>query len=153
MQIAQLMTRTIQTCHQTDSLELAAKLMWEHDIGVLPVLDDFGMLVGIITDRDMCMAAYMQRQPLHALPVSVAMSKHVISCRPDDHDALVAGLMARHKVRRIPVVDDDQRPIGMVSLNDLALASAHGREIPEREVVGTLASISEHGLEVRPPTA
>ncbi|HSD88854.1 MAG TPA: CBS domain-containing protein, partial [Kofleriaceae bacterium] len=93
MQIAQLMTRTIQTCHQTDSLELAAKLMWEHDIGVLPVLDDFGMLIGIVTDRDICMAGYMQRQPLHALTVSVAMSKHVITCRPDDPDVLAAGLM------------------------------------------------------------
>jgi CBS domain-containing protein len=52
--------------------------------------------------------------------------------------------MARHKIRRIPVVNDDQHPIGMVSLNDLALASARGNGIPGREIAATLASICEH---------
>lgn len=144
MQIAKLMTRNVMTCHQSDMLDRAAKLMWDADVGVLPVVDDSGMLVGIVTDRDACMAAFMQRQPLHELSVSVAMSKHVVACQPEDDDAHVAEMMAKNKIRRVPVVDDDMRPIGILSLNDLALAMAHGDAIPEGEIAGTLAAICEH---------
>jgi CBS domain-containing protein len=144
MQIAKLMTTDIQTCRQTDTLDRAAKLMWDHDIGALAVLDDVGMLIGIVTDRDACMAAFMAHQPLHELRVSIAMNTHVVTCRPYDTSEVVARLMARHKIRRIPVVNDDQHPIGMVSLNDLALASARGSDIPGSEIADTLASICEH---------
>lgn len=144
MNIAKLMTADVKTCRQTDMLDVAAKLMWEHDIGAVPVLDDFGQIVGIVTDRDACMAAFTQRQPLHCLPCTIAMTKHVVTCRPDDTDATVAQLMAKHKIRRIPVVDDTQKPIGMVSLNDLAIAMGKGRGIPASEVAGTLAAICEH---------
>jgi CBS domain-containing protein len=144
MKIAQLMTRNVKTCRQTATLADAAKLMWDHDIGVVPVVDDFGQVVGIVTDRDACMAAYTQSQPLHCLPCTIAMSKHVVTCRPEDTDAAVAKLMAKNKIRRIPVVDDTQRPIGMVSINDLAITMANGREVPATEVAGTLAAICEH---------
>jgi len=142
MKIAQIMTKDIKTCHATDMLDRAAKLMWEHDIGVLPVLDDSGQVIGIVTDRDACMAAFTQSQPLHHLPVSLAMSNHVITCRPEDTDAAVAKVMAKNKIRRIPVVDDAQRPIGIVSLNDLALAKS--RDVPAQDVAVTLAAICEH---------
>ena len=152
MQIAQLMSRDIHTCHQTDTLDIAARLMWDHDIGALPVVDDLGMLIGIVTDRDACMAAFLQREPLHALRVSLAMSKHVVACRPEDADTVAASLMARHKIRRIPVVDDDGHPVGLVSLNDLAIAAAH-HAIPEREISGTLASICERRASATPASA
>lgn len=144
MKIAQLMTKDVKICSQTDMLDAAVRLMWDYDIGVLPVIDDTGQLIGVVTDRDACMAAFMQRQPLHCVPVSVAMTKHPVCCRPDDPDRVVASLMAKHKVRRIPVIDEQQRPIGVVSLNDLAVAMAKGRDIPTNEVANTLAAICEH---------
>lgn len=144
MKIAQLMTKNVQTCRQSDMLDVAARLMWEHDIGVVPVVDDFGQVVGIVTDRDACMAAYTQCQPLNCLPCTLAMSTHVITCRPDDTDAAVAKLMSKNKIRRVPVVDEAHKPIGIVSLNDLAISMAKGREVPPTEVAGTLAAICEH---------
>jgi CBS domain-containing protein len=144
MKIAEMMTRNVKTCRQTDTLDVAAKLMWDFDIGAVPIVDDFGQLVGMVTDRDACMAAYTQCQPLHCLPATVAMTKHVVTCRPEDTDHSVAKLMAKNKIRRIPVVDDAQRPIGMVSLNDLAVVMAKGRDIPSSEVAETLAAICEH---------
>jgi CBS domain-containing protein len=144
MKIAQMMTRDVKTCRQTDTLDVAARLMWDCDIGSVPVVDDFGQVVGIVTDRDACMAAYTQCQPLHRLPVTVAMTKHVVTCRPDDTDRSVAKLMAKNKIRRIPVVDDAQKPIGVVSLNDLAVSMAKGSDVPSSEVAGTLAAICEH---------
>jgi len=149
MEIEQLMTKDVRTCRQTDMLDHAVRLMWDHDIGALPVIDDFGLLIGMVTDRDACIAAFMQRQPLQCVPVSVAMSKHVVTCRSDDTDHAVSRLMAKHKIRRIPVVDDEQRPIGIVSLDDLALAMAKGA-IPSTEVGETLAAICEHRAFLQP---
>jgi len=144
MKIARLMTKDVKTCRHTDMLDAAVRLMWDCDIGSLPVTDDTGQLVGMITDRDACMAAFLQRQPLHDIAVSGAMTKHPVSCTTDDNDRDVAALMAKHKIRRIPVVDDTHRPIGMVSLNDLAIAMVRSREIPSNQVASTLAAICEH---------
>jgi len=144
MKIAQMMSENVKTCRPTDTLDMAVRLMWDHDIGAVPIVDEIGQVVGIVTDRDACMAAFMQCQPLHCLPCTVAMSKHVVTCRPDDTDAAVASLMAKNKIRRIPVVDDAQRPIGMLSLNDLATAMMDGRHVLAQEVAGTLAAICEH---------
>ena len=59
--------------------------MWDHDCGCAPVVDGHGRLAGIITDRDICMAAYTQGMPLEAIPVERAMSARVVSCmRGDD---------------------------------------------------------------------
>src|SRR5690349_14250327 len=111
MKIAQLMTRDVKTCDQTDTLDVAARLMWDHDLGAVPVTGDRGQVVGIVTDRDACMAALMQSQPLHRMPCTVAMTNHVVTCGPDDSDLAVARMMAKNKIRRIPVVDDAHRPI------------------------------------------
>ncbi|MBA3541520.1 MAG: CBS domain-containing protein, partial [Deltaproteobacteria bacterium] len=59
-----MMTRSVHTCQPTDTLAAAAKLMWEHDIGALPVVDQVGHVVGMITDRDACMAAYTRGDAL-----------------------------------------------------------------------------------------
>jgi CBS domain-containing protein len=144
MRISQLMSRGAKTCRQTDTLDVAVRLMWDFDIGAVVIVDDTGQVVGMVTDRDACMATYLQCQPPQCIACSVAMSKHVVTCRPEDLDASVATLMAKHKIRRIPVVDDAMKPIGMVSLNDLALAMAKDSRALPQQVAGTLAAICEH---------
>ena len=144
MKILELMTRTVQVCRATDTLDRAAQLMWDHDIGSLAVVDDDDQVIGMITDRDACMAAYTRGRALRDIPVEVAMSKHVVTCSPDDSDTAVAEVMAKHKIRRVPVVDDMHRPVGMLSLNDLARTMAHGRNVPATAVAGILAAICEH---------
>ncbi len=139
--ISDIMTKTVRTCRQSDPLDAAVKLMWDFDVGAVPIVDDFGQVVGIVTDRDACMAAFTRGQPLHALPCRAAMSSHVVTCQLEDSDVAVAQLMAKNKIRRIPVVDDAQRPIGIVSLNDFAIAMATGEDVPASEVAGTLAAI------------
>ena len=144
MKISELMTRTVQVCRATDTLDRAAQLMWDHDIGSLAVVDDDDQVIGMITDRDACMAAYTRGRALRDIPVEVAMSKHVVTCSPDDNDTAVADMMAKHKIRRVPVVDEARRPVGVVSLNDLARTMARGRDVPATSVAGTLAAICEH---------
>jgi CBS domain-containing protein len=104
-----------------DALHDAAQKMWDHDCGVLPVVNDEGKVTGMITDRDICMAALTQGRPLHELLVNLAMAKHVIAVRPEQTLVEVEQLMTRHQIRRLPVVDAENRPLGVISLNDLAI--------------------------------
>jgi CBS-domain-containing membrane protein len=84
------------------------------------VVREDGKLVGIITDRDICMAAYTRGGGLSQYLVASAMSKHVISVHPDQPVADAEKLMAEHQLHRIPIVDADNKPLGIVSTNDLA---------------------------------
>ena len=119
-----LMNRSPITCHVNDALNLVAHEMWNHDCGAVLVVNDDGKLVGLVTDRDICMAAYTQNRSLDAILVNSAMAQHVISVHPHQTLAEVEQLMAHHQIRRIPVVDNEHKPVGMISLTDLALECA-----------------------------
>ncbi len=144
MQIQQIMNKPAVTCRPSDRLSTAAQQMWEHDCGVLPVVHDNGSIAGVITDRDICMAAYTQGQALSEISVSSAMAKQVFSCRPEDSIESVDRLMADKQIRRVPVLDGSERPIGMVSINDLARhAALQKKNGLDKELVQTLAAICE----------
>lgn len=145
MRIQDLMSRPAVTCAQDDSLDAAARLMWEHDCGTVPVLGDDGKVVGILTDRDICMAAYTQGRPLSAIRAATAMARQVYSCHPDEAIEAAEELMADKHIRRLPVVDAEGHPVGVLSLNDLArsVASAGENDGAQRAVVRTLAAICE----------
>jgi CBS domain-containing protein len=118
-----LMSRSPVTCKTTDTLSAAARLMWDCDCGAIPVVGEGVSVKGMITDRDICMAAYTQGRPLDEILVNGAMAKHVVSAHPDQKLGEIEQLMADHQVRRIPVVGDDNKPIGVISLNDVAIES------------------------------
>lgn len=141
MNVSTLIRRDVTSCTIHDNLERVAQLMWEHDIGCLPVIDDQGHVAGMITDRDACMAAYTQGVPLRAIPVTTAMAKRVFSCRETDEVEAVERTMREHQIRRMPVIDDQGHPTGIVSLNDLARAASSGT-VSQRDVVATLAAVS-----------
>lgn len=122
MKIEEIMTRNVHSCTPNDSLATAAQIMWENDCGAVPVVDQTGKLVGIITDRDLAMAAHLQNVSLRESRVANAMARDVKSCGPLDTPATVQSLMQQHKIRRVPVVDADRRLVGMVTLGDLAYA-------------------------------
>lgn len=145
MNIRDIMSEPAVTCRESDCLNTAAQLMWERDCGAIPVTGDDGQLVGIVTDRDICMAAYTRGATLHAIAVSDAMARNVFSCQASDSLDAAQRLMSEHQVRRLPVVDGDRRPIGMLSLNDVARSAASSRKKNgrEREVAQTLAAIGE----------
>ena len=146
MKIRDLMTRTVHTCHADATLAEAAGLMWRHDFGFLPVVDASGRLVGAVTDRDLCMAAYTQGVPLSGSRVSTAMSRGILCCTADEDVREVEEAMSRRQVRRVPVVDAAGRVVGVVSLNDLAVHAADVRDNDEKVALAeTLGAISRHG--------
>jgi len=123
MRVQDLMRRPAIACHVHDALSVPAKLMWDHDCGVIPVVRDDGELAGMITDREICMAAYTQGRPLHQILVNSVMARHVIPANPDPKPGDIERSMAEHQVRRVPVGDEDERPVGVLPLGDLAIES------------------------------
>jgi len=113
------MSADVASCRPEASLNEAAHAMWARDCGVVPVVDVGERLVGVLTDRDVCMAAYLKGKPLRDLRVAESMTRNVVTCSPADSVEHVIRLMGDHQVRRIPVVDEGGRLAGIVSLNDL----------------------------------
>jgi CBS-domain-containing membrane protein len=93
----------------------------------------------VLTDRDICMAAYTTGRRLRDLRVADCMSKGIATCRPDDDLAAAARTMAEHRVRRLPVVDAQRKVIGVLSMNDVVRA-AESRELAE-QTLSALKSI------------
>ena len=144
MNVEQLMTRSIATCAATDTLQRAARTMWEHDCGVVPVVDGDGRVIAMITDSDICMAAYTQGKPIADLPVSSAASKNIVVTRMNDTVHAAEELMKKHKIRRLPVVDDRGCIVGLLSLNDLARhAGRRADDLDTSEVTRTLGAICQ----------
>jgi CBS domain-containing protein len=146
MRVQDAMTRNVATCSQDDTLSHAARLMWEHDVGAVPVLNEDGAVCGMITDRDICMAAYTKGLALQDIQVRNAMSTIVHTCRSKDSIESALRLMQQNRVRRIPVTEGG-RPVGMLSLSDLMTvlrSSERDREAPSAELlVETISLISE----------
>jgi CBS domain-containing protein len=144
MRIDQLMSRDVHFCTPDETLASAAGLMWNYDCGCVPVCgsDQTPEVVGMITDRDICMAALFQGKPLGELRIADAMRRDVKTCRPTDRPAEVERLMRDHQIRRVPVTDRAGWLVGIVSLADLARDGGQLEASPT-EIAATLAAISE----------
>ncbi len=123
MRAEQLMSKPIVKCHVNDTLDAAAQLMWDHDCGAVVVVRSDGRLAGMLTDRDLAMATHFQAKPLHEILVNTAMAQHPIAAFANQKISEVEQLMAKHQVHRIPIIDDEHRPIGVISMTDLAIES------------------------------
>jgi CBS domain-containing protein len=148
MRIEQVMTMSTKTCRLDQTLSEAAQIMWENDYGCLPVTAEDGSqhLLGMITDRDICLAMRFQGAAPNELRVVDAMSKEVHACNPGDLVAEAKTIMREIRVRRLPVVDDSDRVIGLISLADLAQeavreVSSRAPDITEAEIGSLLAAI------------
>jgi len=113
------MTSEVHTCRPEDSLHRAARLMWEGDCGSVPVVDRNQRVVGMLTDRDVCMAALLGGRPLGELLVAHSMTRDVVTCRSTDTSEDVLERLAAKQLHRLPVVDEHDRLVGVVTLADL----------------------------------
>lgn len=123
MDVREIMTTPVQTLGPEDTLNCAVKLMRDHAIGCVPIVGSDGKLVGVLTDRDISLAAYELGEALWRLRIADSMRPTVFTCRGDDSIESAARIMRAHRVRRLPVIDDAGKPVGMISLDDLAHAS------------------------------
>ena len=145
MKTEELMTRNVAVCRPEDSLEHAAHLMWDCDVGCVVVTDGHQRPLGMITDRDLAMAAYTQGALLRDMRVENIMAKKIWSCSVNNSLKEIEDKMRTAQVRRLPVVGFDGELVGIVTLGDIA-RSAHSSPLRLTELPGlasTLASITE----------
>src|SRR5262245_59055465 len=161
MKVNEIMSTDAIGCRGNETVNQAAQIMWEHDCGAVPVIDAEDHVVGMLTDRDICMAAYTQGKPLWEIPVSSACSCNVYTCQPHDTLQTAENIMRVAQIRRLPVVDEAGKLRGVVSLGDLA-AHVHraGRTadgLSYQSVALTLAAVSqppsENGRSAPAPSA
>jgi CBS domain-containing protein len=142
MRVRDIMTREVVSCRRETDLGTAARRMFREGVGTLPVVDEQGRLVGILTDRDIAMSAATQRRNGSDIAVHEAMSTNVRSCFGEEALGSALKQMEEARVRRLPVLDDSGRLAGILSMDDVivrALNEPGG--ISPRAFVNTLRRI------------
>jgi len=147
MQVKDIMVSEVKTCRPDTNLAAAAQIMWGNDCGALPVLDDQGQVLGIITDRDICMAVGSRNRPPSEITVFDVKPnpKELFTCAPEDdiHEALKT--MRKQGVRRLPVVNSGKLR-GILCLNEVTLNAKKRNSLSYEDVVETLQAVCEHRI-------
>jgi CBS domain-containing protein len=144
MKVKELMTSDVKSCGPDTNLAAAAKIMWEDDCGAVPVTDERGQVIGVITDRDICIAGATRARAEGEIAVQDVISKVVYTCAATDDVRHALETMRLRKVRRLPVVDQSGRLTGIVSVHDIALEARSRKsvDIPPEAVLDTFIAIT-----------
>lgn len=153
MKVQQIMTKAVSCCLPDDTSNQAARIMWERDCGFVPVVEstERRRVVGVVTDRDACMAAYTRGQSLPEIRVGDVMSTGIRACKSSDDLGAVEAKMCEAQIHRLPVVDDADQLLGVISLADIAREAARQTGSQSRDV--TPAEIGETVERIRQPRA
>jgi CBS domain-containing protein len=149
MKAEEIMTRNVQSCRPGASLAQAAAIMWEYDCGAMPVVDDSNRVMGMITDRDIAIAAATKGRRATEITVGEVMTGNVYACAMDEDVKSALRTMRRERVRRLPVIGGDGRLAGIISINDIVLHAEEGKgrqhpDISYDDVVSTFKAVCEH---------
>lgn len=136
----------VKSCSADTDLAAVAKIMWDCDCGTVPVVNAERKVIGMITDRDICIAAATRSTAPANIQVRDVMAGHVYTCSLEDDVRTVLETMKERRVRRLPVLDQQQRLVGIISMNDLVVRAEcrPGAEVPGDEFLATLKSICQH---------
>jgi CBS domain-containing protein len=155
MKVKDVMTKDVRTCGLDSDLSAVARMMSMRDCGVIPVVDN-GQIVGVITDRDICIAAGSKNREPSMVTVSEVMTRRVYSCPPDAEIRDALRIMREKQVRRLPVIDAKGKLCGILSLNDVAIKArdaAKPEELSADDVEKTLEAICRHRPEAKKQAA
>ena len=143
MNVKSLMTPNPRTCIRGTNLAEAAALMLDADCGILPVVDEEGKLVGVVTDRDMYIALATRNTLASQLTVGEVALTQVFTCSLDDDVQTALATMKQHHVRRLPVEGFGGTVAGIISINDILLAAGK-KGVANADIVDTFQAICAH---------
>ena len=151
MRVSEVMTREVVCCSRTTSVRNAARMLREFDVGILPVIDDLAArkLMGVVTDRDLCLAALVELHDPSLTTVEDCMATGLVTCTPQTDIRDVLAEMMRRQVRRVPVIDRDNTVRGIVGISDLIRHHA----VNPRDVCMALSRITAPKHRVRAQAA
>jgi CBS domain-containing protein len=150
MKVVDMMMGTPYFCRPETNLGSATEMMWTGNCGFLPVVGNEGKVVGVVTDRDICIALGTRGRPSGEVTVADVMSQKVYSCAPDDDVRMALGTMRDGRVRRLPVISN-KGLVGVISMDDILLrADASGAArvgaVSSQEIVDAFRAINTHQL-------
>jgi CBS domain-containing protein len=151
MKVKDVMNPDAKAIWITESLADAAKSMWVNDCGILPIIKDGRKVVGMISDRDICMGTAMKDSNPSGISVEEVMSGEVYEATPDEDVEKALQTMREHKVRRLPVINPEGELAGILSMNDIVLKAKDSKgnaQINYADVVETYQAICQHALPI-----
>ena len=143
MKVGTMMNPNVEAVQADDDLAKTAMVMWRKDCGFVPVLDD-DRVVGVITDRDICMASATKHETPEEMKVRDTMASQVWSVRTEDEIESALGMMRERQVHRLPVLDNGERLAGVIAFSDIVrMASQDGkiRSIGDHDLVSAYRTI------------
>jgi CBS domain-containing protein len=148
MKVKEVMMGTPYYCQVNTNLGSATELMWNGNCGFLPVMGADGRTIGVVTDRDICIALGTRNRPAGDITVGEVMSNRVFACAPDDDIHIALATMKEGGVRRLPVLGRDGVLAGVLSMDDVLLRSQPGGigkqpELSSEEVVKAYRAINQ----------
>ena len=156
MLVKDLMTRNVSACRPENNLAELAEVMWNQRCGALPILDRSGKVTGIITDRDICIALGTRNIRASDVAAREVSSPGCFTCSPDNDVRDALRTMATQEVGRLPVVDEDGRLVGILSIDDIIFGAGGGSSsLSDREIIDAIAAMREeriHQPDVLPKT-
>jgi CBS domain-containing protein len=153
MKVEQVMTPSPATCGTTDNLAQAVERMWDANCGIIPIVDDAGHVISVVTDRDICIAAATRGRAPGDIRVDEMESRPVVTCRLDDELKTALTAMKEHRVRRVPVTSDEGVLHGIISLDDIASAAGTRNSVSAVEVIAAMKAIYAPPLPAAPRAA
>jgi CBS domain-containing protein len=123
MKVQDVMVKKVSVCESDNNLAQVASIMWNERCGLLPVLDSRGKVMSVITDRDVCIALGTRNLRASEVQVKNVSPPRVFSCAPTDDIVSALDTMVSQNVRRLPVIGEDGKLAGILSIDDVLLHS------------------------------
>lgn len=142
MRVNEIMKRPPATCTSNDTVADAARIMHEHQCGFVPVVDIRGAVIGVVTDRDVCLVVGDRHRAMTRVSVQDAMSHPIFSCYEDENLKVTLATMARRHVRRLPVLDKGGHLRGVLSIDDIIQAPTKRGSPTAEEILAALKGIT-----------
>lgn len=155
MNVQAVMTRNVKFAGSNATLADAARVMAENNVGIVPIVDPDKKVLGMITDRDICLAMATATRLPSQISVEKVMSRRVFACSSNEDLDSALRTMQNKKVRRLPVLDDDGKLQGILSMDDVVVHAEvkTGAKTPELgygRTVETLKAIYSRAVQTRP---
>ncbi len=134
------MTTDIGFCNLEDSLTKAAEIMWQKDCGVVPLVDEENKAVGMITDRDICIAAATRNRKTSDIKAKEMINGEVFSCAATDDLETALKKMKKNQLKRLPITDENGELVGILSITDILLCKQKDKKL-KKKIYSTLKAI------------
>lgn len=146
MRVRDVMVETPASCSVNTNLGAAIEMLWNRNCGFLPVVDEQEKVIGVVTDRDLCIAMGTRNRLPGEMTVGEVLSPKLFYCKPEDDIHAALKIMGNKKVRRLPVVDSNRKLKGILAMDDIVLhaQSAKAGNFPElsaEDILGTLKNL------------